>query len=147
MKKTHQLISLGEVLSHKYAEVDANTIKPQIQKSIWEDIKNAAALGPQGQGIMNFPQMIQEDGTTIRFDVFRNDTLGMAKIKIYNFGVSKPENAPKYQALPNQVEAYLNKYPELFQFKLNGDNVVYKDFILNLSYEPIFEAGKPIAGN
>jgi hypothetical protein len=147
MKKTQYLIRLGEALSNKYASVDANSIKEEIKNDIFNDIKNAAASGPQGQGIMNFLPMIQQDGTTLRFDVFRNDTLGAKKIRVYNFTVSKPEFAPKYQDLPNQIQDYLSKYPDLFQYKHNGEDVVYNNFVLNLTYEPVYNPGDQIAGN
>lgn len=146
MKKTQNLIKIAEALGRKYASVDANTFKPEIQTAIYNDIKNAAVA--QTQGIMNFPQMIQQDGTTIRFDVFRNDTLGMRNIKIFNFEVSKPENSGKYEPLKDQVKDYLTKNWELFPFKRNGEDVTYSNFSLNLTFAPeIKESPERIAGD
>jgi hypothetical protein len=146
MKKTKYLIRVAEALGKKYASVDANTFKEEIQTAIYNDIKNAAVA--QTQGIMNFPQMIQQDGTTIRFDVFRNDSLGMRNIKIFNFEVSKPENAAKYTPLAEQVKDYLTKNWELFPFKRNGEDVSYNNFSLNLTYAPeIKESPERIAGD
>ena len=42
MKKTDYLITLGETWVKKYASVDAETLKPEIEKHIWESIKNGA---------------------------------------------------------------------------------------------------------
>lgn len=134
MKKTQNLIKIAEILGTKYASVDANTIKPEIQQDIYNDIKNAASAGTQG--VMNFPQMIQQDGTTIRFDIFRNDTLGYKNIRVLNLEVSKPENKTKYENLPSQIQNYLSKNWELFPFKRNGEDVTYNNFVLNLTYAP-----------
>lgn len=147
MKKSLHLIALAESLGKKYAAVDANTLKAKIQQDIWQDIKNAAAYGESVHGIMNFPQMIQQDGSTLRFDVFRDDGLTGRNIKVYNFQASKPEFASKYAALPEQIQKYLAKNWELFQYKSNGEDVVYKDFILNLTYAPQNQEADRIAGD
>lgn len=142
MKKTHQLISLGEVLGYKYASIDADSIAPEIEKTISDAIKGAAMRSSPDDtalGIMNFPQMIKQDGIELGFDVVRNDTLGFKNISVINLSISPSEKSnllPKYQPLLEQVQKYLSKYWELFPSVKDGQPISYDRFVLNLRYKP-----------
>lgn len=143
MKKTDYLITLGETWIRKYASVDAETLKPEIEKHIWESIKNAA--GSQSNGMMNFPVMINSDQATLSFSVVRNDTLGYKNIKVVDLTVSPSSvAAAKYEGLATQIEKYLNKNWELFPSMRNNQSVDYNQFALYLRYNP--QAGEMIAG-
>ena len=142
MKRTDYLITLGETWNKKYASVNANSIKPEIEKAIWEAIKNAAA---SNIGILNFPTTINSDGATINFVIVRNDTLGFKNIKVLNFDVSPNSLASKYQPLVSQIEKYLNKNWELFPSMHDGQSVEYNQFAINLTYKPD-GSGEMIAG-
>lgn len=142
MKKTDYLISLGETWVKKYASIDANSIKPQIEAHIYTAIENAAK---SNIGLLNFPVMINSDAATISFDIVRNDTFGFKSIKVLNFEVSPSDLTPKYMVLKEQIEKYLNKNWELFPSILDGQAVEYNRFALNLSYKPT--AGELIAGD
>jgi hypothetical protein len=143
MKRTDYLITLGETWIKKYASINANSIKPEIEKSIWQAIKNAAL---SNIGILNFPLMINSDGATINFVVVRNDTLGFKSIKVLNFDVSPSNLTAKYQPLVVQIEKYLNKNWELFPSMYDGKSINYSQFAMNLTYKPE-SSGEMIAGD
>lgn len=132
MKKTDYLITLGEIWVKKYASVNAETLKPEITKHIWESIKNTAG----NNGIMNFPSMINADKAFISFFVVRNDSLGYKNIKVLDFTISPSSLTSKYESLPQQIEKYLNKNWELFPSMNNDQPVDYNQFAIYLAYNP-----------
>ena len=143
MKKTQYLITLGESWHDKYASVSAESLKSEIERHIWQAIKNAAS---QNQSIMNFPVMINSDGATINFVITRNDTLGYKKIKVLNFDIAPSSLAAKYQPAALQIEKYLNKNWELFPSRHQEQTVDYDNFAINLTYKPD-GSGDMIAGD
>lgn len=143
MKKTQHLITLGETWINKYASVNAESLKPEIQNHIWQAIKNRAA---GSQDIANFPVMLNSDNATLSFIVVRNDTLGYKKIKVLNLDVSPANLAAKYQQLPLQIEKYLNKNWELFPSMHAGQSIDYNNFAISLTYKPAPQ-GELIAGD
>jgi hypothetical protein len=133
-----QLIRLGALMSAKYANIDANTIKDRVK----DTITNAVANASSGQmGIMPFVKMLKDDQANMNINVTRNgDTVTVTAPSL-----SRPELASKYNPLSEQIRRYLTKYMDVFPTVLNGNRISYDNLTITLSYigEP---EGEPIAG-
>ena len=130
MKKVHRLIRLANILAHKYASIDAESLRPEVEGSIRTAIMNASEQ--PNSGIMPFTKMAQEDGVSISFYVMRDGK----NIKVYDLRLD-PQNGnllSKYQPLANQVQDYLNKNWELYPTRRNGDDITYKNFTIRVTY-------------
>lgn len=132
MKKSRHLIKLAEKLSNKYAGLDAEKIRSQVDSAIWTAVRNASTV--QVTGVMPFIKMSQQDGASISFDVTRNDGWSAPTITVSNLVVEPSNLLSKYQALPQQAQAYLEKYPELYPTQRSGLDVDYNNYTTHLDY-------------
>jgi len=137
MKKVHRLIRLANILSHKYASIDAETLRPEVESSIRTAIINASEQ--PSSGIMPFARMAQEDGVSVSFYVMRDGK----NTKVYDLRL-EPQNGTllsKYQPLMSQVQDYLNKNWELYPTKKDGEDITYKGFTIRVVYPTTDTAG------
>lgn len=131
MKKSEQhLFKLGSQFRKKYASIDANTLKDEIQQHIQDSIAHAS--GVKSLGIMPFMQMLTTDQGALAITVNRDGNT----ISVSPPGVDPIEAAPKYAPLSDQIKAYLTKYIELFPSQKNGETINYSNLTLSLKYEP-----------
>lgn len=129
-----KLISLGQKFT-KYAGVNAETIRADIEKNVWTSLRNASTH--ESSGVMPFDSMAQQDGIIVSFDVTRDDHMFSRNITVSNLKVEPAEKSfaiVKYEALPQQIEAYLDRNWEIFRSKYNGEDVDYNNFTLHLTY-------------
>src|SRR5271169_6341799 len=132
MKKSRHLIKLAEKLSNKYAGLDAEKIRSQVDSAIWTAIRSASTV--QITGVMPFVKMSQQDGASISFDVIRNDGWSAPTIIATNLVVEPSNLLSKYQPLTQQVQTYLEKYPELYPTQRSGLDVDYNNYTTHLDY-------------
>jgi hypothetical protein len=103
MKKYQQLLlKLASKFQIKYAGT-------QEEEDIKNDLAAAAGWAPRF-GIMNFPDQLKKDQATMTISVSKRG---------HTITVGAPQLNPSdvyftYADLPNQIKAYLEKYPELF---------------------------------
>jgi hypothetical protein len=135
MKKSQHLIKLAEKLSNKYATVDATTIKDRIQHSIHQAVANASSQ--PSSGIMPFLKMLDQDQADMNIAVFRNGN----NVTVSEVVVTPPQSAPRYAALPSQIQRYLERNIELFPSKYAGDDINYSNLSLTLSYPSNIQEG------
>lgn len=133
MKKSQYLVSLAEKLSNKYASLNAEDFRSQVDGSIETAIRNASTQ--QSSGIMPFVRMSQQDGAGISFDVTRTDGWSAPTIIVDNLVVEPSNLASKYQTLPQQVKAYLDRYPELYPTERSGVDIKYSNYTTHLNYQ------------
>lgn len=142
MEKSRHLIKLAKKLSNKYAGLNAESFRPQIENAIWTALRNASTV--QSSGIMPFIRMAKKDGVTISFDVTRNDTWsGAPNIIVSEIQATPVGHLAAYQALAGQVKDYLEKYPELYPTLVSGVKLNYDNFMIHLMYPSADEA--PVA--
>jgi hypothetical protein len=130
MKRTQYLIKFAEKMSKKYASIDAETIRKEVESGIKTAIINASM---QNNGIiMPFAQMATQDNVAISFWVNRNGK----NITAYDLNIDppNPQAASKYQPLLGQIKTYLERYLELYPTKIYGDDVSYNNFAIHLVY-------------
>ena len=131
MKKSHRLLFALAEKFNKYANVNAETYRSEIEPHIWINLRNAA--GQRQYGIIPFVQMATDDGIDLSFDVIRDDRT----ITVSNLNVSPPDKndlLPKYQPLAAQVKSFLEKYWEIYPSKRNGEDLDYKNFTVHLNF-------------
>jgi hypothetical protein len=138
MEKSLRLIKLAKKLSIKYASgVDAEGLKPQIQNAIWTALGNASTV--TSLGMLPFVQMAKDYGITLSFDVTRTDSWnGTPNITVDNISIRPIDMGmgllPKFERIADPIESYLEKYPDLYPTKINGEDVKYNNFKISLSY-------------
>jgi hypothetical protein len=131
MKKSElRLFKLASQFRKKYASIDANTLKDEIQQHIQDSVAHAS--GVKSLGIMPFMQMLATDQAALAINVTRDGST----ISVSPPGVDPPELTGKYAPLSEQVKAYLEKYIELFPSQKNGETISYSNLTLSLKYEP-----------
>lgn len=104
--------------------IDVNEVKRAVQMAI----QNASVV--KSSGIMPFVNMLQADGATLSINIIRNGN----DIEVSNPVVTPGSDAMKYSALPLQIKSYLEKYPELFPTKRNGEAVSYDNMSITLEF-------------
>lgn len=130
MKNTQHLIKLAERLSSKYASLDAEDIRPEIESAIKTALINAST---QNNGtLMPFAQMATQDKVTISFWISRTGKT----ITAYDLSIDPPNSQliAKYQPLLGQIKAYLERNWELYPTKRYSDDVNYHNFTIHLIY-------------
>jgi hypothetical protein len=133
MEKSRHLIKLAQKLSNKYAGMNAEIFRSQIETAVWTAIRNASTS--QSSGIMPFVRMAQKDGVTVSFDVTRNDSsMGGTTITVSEIQVNPAGHLADYQPLAGQVKTYLEKNPELYPTVASGIKLNYDNFTISLSY-------------
>lgn len=137
MKKSLRLIRLASILSHKYASIDAESIRPEVESAIRTALVNASLQN--SSGLIPFAKMATEDQITISFYVMRNGRNIMA----YDLQLdpANSELLPKYQPLLDQVQKYLTKNWELYPTKRDGEDISYNNFIIHFVYPRADEPG------
>jgi hypothetical protein len=139
MKKSSSLFRLAERFSYKYAGISAEDARTQVEDAIWTALHNASTV--KVSGIMPFTQMLKQDGANLSFDVSRTDHFsGPPTITVSNV-VADKGLSNKYQALVDQVKAYLEKYPELYPTQRSGVDVNYNNFTIHLQFPSQFGMG------
>lgn len=131
-KYTKRSIANAQRLLKKYADIDANTMKDSIAESIKTAIINASSAPIHG--IMPFTQELTKDNATLGLTIIRSNGLFNSKIEVLPASVNPSELANKYAGLAPQVSAYLNKYSELFPSKINGTDISYNNFRIDLVF-------------
>ena len=141
MEKSRHLIKLAQKLSNKYAGINAESFRTQIENSIWTALRNASTV--QSSGIMPFTRMAKQDGVTVSFDVTRDDSsMGAPTITVSEIQVNPAGHLAAYQPLAEQVKNYLERYPELYPTVVSGVKISYSNFTVSLSYPA---QGEPVA--
>lgn len=129
MKKfTTQLFKVAAKFQTKYATIDANTIIDRIQQSIQTAVGNASTV--RSSGIMPFVQMLQSNNSTLSISVTRNG----GDITVSPATVNPGSEAPKYSALPMQIQSYLERNLELFPTQINSEPISYSNVTVNLNF-------------
>lgn len=130
MKKVHHLIRLAEKISYKYATVDAESLRHQIEPAIKTALINAASFN-DGR-LIPFAQMAAQDKVTLSFYINRTGKT----IQAYDLKLepANPNLLSKYQPLMNQVKTYLEKNIDLYPYKIYGDDISYDNFIIHVEY-------------
>jgi hypothetical protein len=128
MEKSRRLIKLAQKLSNKYAGINADNLRPQVETSIWTALRNASTSA--SHELMPFFSMVKQDGVTLSFDVTRDDNA----VTVDSLQLQPAGHLEKYQSLPEQVKDYLEKYLELFPSKVSGVNIDYHNFRMHLVY-------------
>ena len=129
MKKSlQQLFATAAKLQRKYASIDANTIKNQIQQTIQTDVGNASTV--QSMGIMPFVKMLQSSNSNLRISVTRNGD----DIAVSDPVVTPGSEAPKFTALTTQIQSYLDRHMTLFPTHKNGEPITYSNLTITLNY-------------
>lgn len=134
MKNSKLLLKLADQLSNKYAALDAEDYRQEIEKHIKTVLANASSQNDSNM-MIPFITMAQNDSAKISFDVTRNDTLSFKSIKVSNFTVSPSQLTSKYQALPKQIEDYLSKNWQVFPAQRYEANLDYDNFTIHLDYD------------
>lgn len=129
MKKTSQVVSLGNKLFFKYASISATSISDDVKTGLYNSIKNAS-----GSHLMPFIKMLGDDNGQLSLDVYRDDGLFKSTLKVDNLIVRPFEISSKYQDLPAQVETYLKRFPELFTVYYQNSKVTYDNFKVTLTF-------------
>lgn len=132
MKSAQHLIKLANRLSHKYAGLSAESIRSQVDKAIQTAVTNAS--GNENAGVMPFINMSKQDGANISFDVTRNNGWSAPTITVGNLVVEPRNLLPKYQPLTQQVQAFLDRYPELYPTQRSGLDVDYSNYTTRLRF-------------
>ena len=133
MEKSRRLIKLAQKLSNKYASINAESFRSQIETAVWTALRNASTV--QSSGIMPFVRMAKQDGVTVSFDVTRNDSgMGGTTITVSEIQVAPAGHLAAYQALAQQVKTYLEKNPELYPTVAGDTKLSYNNFTISLSY-------------
>jgi di/tripeptidase len=133
MKKSLRLIRLASILSHKYASINAESIRPEVEAAIKTAIINASTQS--SSGLIPFTQMAAQDQTVINFYILRDGR----NIKVYDLQLD-PANSvllSKYQPLLNQVQEYLTKNWELYPTKRDGEDISYDAFLIHFVYPDV----------
>lgn len=140
MKKSQRNLLVLAHKFQKYANVNAEDIRADIEPYIWTNLRNAA--GQRQYGIIPFVQMATDDGINLSFDVTRDDrTITVSNLEIQP--ADKANLLSKYQPLAAQIKAFLEKYYEIYPTKKNGVDVDYNHFTIHLDY-PVM-GGSPVA--
>lgn len=131
MKKSQShLLSLAAKFK-KYANVNAEDMRSDIETGIWINLRNAA--GQRQYGIIPFVQMSTDDGINLSFDISRDDrTITVSNLEIQP--VDKTNLLSKYQPLVTQIKAFLEKNYEVYPTKKNGQDIDYNHFTIHLNY-------------
>lgn len=131
MKKSQShLLSLAAKFK-KYANVNAEDMRSDIEAGIWINLRNAA--GQRQYGIIPFVQMSTDDGINLSFDISRDDrTITVSNLEIQP--VDKANLLSKYQPLVTQIKAFLEKNYEVYPTKKNGQDIDYNHFTIHLNY-------------
>jgi hypothetical protein len=138
MEKSLRLIKLAKKLSIKYAGgVDAEGFRSQIENTIWTALGNASTV--TSLGMLPFVQMAKDYGITLSFDVTRTDSWnGTPNITVDNISIRPIDMGmgllPKFERIADPIENYLEKYPDLYPTKINGEDIKYNNFKIRLSY-------------
>jgi hypothetical protein len=127
MKQLAHLISVARKLQYKYA-IDAADMKDEVQRSIQTAIGNASSV--RSSGIMPFVKMLTDSQATLAINVTRSGK----RIMVSPASVNPPTQASAYQALPSQIQAYLERYLEVFPTVRNSNPVEYDNLTLTLEY-------------
>lgn len=128
MKHSDYMIRLAARLEIKYAAIEAQSLINEIQKTITTAVGNASSY--QSSGIMPFLTMLQKDGASLSLNVMRNGD----DITVSSATVNPGEFAPKYSALPLQVQRYLEKNLRVFPSLRNGESINYHNLTLTLIF-------------
>lgn len=139
MKRTQYLVRLAKLFANKYAGVDAQSIVGEVQQSLTTAIANASSH--RESGIMPFMSMLSQDGASLTLSVTRNGN----EVLVSPPNVNPGSAAPRYSALPQQIEAYLKRYLDVFPTVRNGEPVQYSDLAMTLTFAP--PADPRVAGN
>jgi hypothetical protein len=137
MKKSSSLFRLAERFCYKYAGVDAENMRSQVEDAIWTALHNAS--GNKVTGIMPFVQMAKKDGVTVSFDVTRTDhfsgspTFNVENVQLEPVSIGA-NLLPTYQPVAKQIEDYLGKNPELYPSVRSGVDINYKNFTIHLTF-------------
>ena len=101
MKKSElRLFKLASQFRKKYASIDANTLKDEIQQHIQDSVAHAS--GVKSLIPMPFMQMLASDQGALAINVTRDGTT----ISVSPPGVDPPELTSKYAPLSDQIKAY-----------------------------------------
>jgi hypothetical protein len=128
MEKSRQLIKLAKKLSNKYAGINAESLRPQVETAIWTALRNASTSA--SHQLMPFFSMVKQDGVTLTFDVIRDDNT----ITVDSLQVQPPGHLEKYQVLAQQVKDYLEQFIELYPSVISGVKIEYHNFRIHLQY-------------
>lgn len=123
-----QLFKVAAKFQTKYASIDASTISEDVKNALQTAIGNASTV--KSSGILPFVQMAQQSNSSVTFTVTRNGN----EIGVSNPIVSPGSEAPRYSALPMQIQGYLEGNLELFPTQRNGESVSYNNFTVTLTY-------------
>lgn len=132
MKKFQRhLLALAHKFN-KYASINAEDMRAEIQSHIWQNLSNAA--GQKQYGIIPFVQMANDDKITLSFDVTNDDKTITVSTPDIQPADKSAMLAAKYQPLVPQIKAFLEKYWEIYPTKKNGEDVDYNHFTIHLVY-------------
>lgn len=148
MTKVNDLQKLARKFSLKHlikTAISADSVKEYITEALQNAVGNASLTS--SLGIIPFVTMAQKDKIVLTFDISRNDFWASKTIKVDNVDVQPLDKAAevltKYQALAPQVEAYLNKYWQVFPSQYNGDTINYSNFKTTVKFD--YTAASPVA--
>lgn len=126
---------LGSHLDNKYnikEAMDAENVRQDVISSLTTSIANASTQNTLG--ILPFKKMLAEDKASLSFIVNRSDHLASTVITVDNLNVSPRELQAKYAPVAGQVQSYLDRFPEVFPTKLNGETITYNNFSATLNF-------------
>lgn len=148
MKNTKHLIKFAEALTYKYANLNAEDYRPEIEENIRTALANVSSQN-KPQVMLPFMSMLKKDNATLTFDVTRDDNWGRKTITVSNFSVIPGDNNAfdRYYPLVKQIKDYLEKNWELYPTQRNGTALDYNHFTIRCQYKGEAENAEPIAGN
>lgn len=126
-KRTNHLIRVANLMSAKYASIDAATIATRVKEALQQAI---GAASTARVGILPFLSMLKADSASFSINVVRDGN----SITVSPPALDKPELAAKYAPLSGQIQSYLEKNLEIFPSKLNDQNVEYHNLTTTLTF-------------
>lgn len=129
------LLRFAESLTLKYASLDAASISEEVRRALIGALSNAST---RTLGLMPFVKMLAADGASLAINVSRNGE----EISVSPASVTPGSFAPKYAALPGQIQNYLSKRLEIFPSVRNGAPVQYRNLTVTLQFNPQLVAKK-----
>lgn len=128
MKSTKHLIKIAELLSIKYADIQAESMRDKITKDIYTAIANASNV--KVSGIMPFMKMLEQDQASLTINITRSGSdIEVSIPRVSNYAV-----AQKYYPLADQIKTYLERYLELYPSRRNGESIRYSNFTITLEF-------------
>lgn len=126
IKKKKKSASIEHLIA-KYA-LNANTIPQEVKRALQSAIGNASTV--KSNGILPFVSMLAKDHATLSINITRTKD----DVAVSAATVNPGEFAPKYAALPQQIEAYLKRNLGVFPTVKDGESIDYNNTTVSLQF-------------